>query len=230
MTLKKRTKSAARSARVSSELRKSDATRARILEAANRVLGKKGYWETRMADIAKAAKTQAGAMYYYFPSKDALVEELMHRNVTRSQQISEQRIAAMPPHASYRDKLLTIVRNSLANLLGEDIDEMVVYIRLLNEVPPAIRTRMLGHAIESRHFVKALITDGQAAGEFSPDINPTVTALMLLSNLVWSHDWFKLSAHHTIDELARDICEILLTGIERRDGRPKPGQKRSARQ
>lgn len=194
--------------------KKSDATRARILDAANRVLGKKGYSATRLADIAKAAKTQAGAMYYYFESKEALVEELMHRNAVRSMQVTEQAVAALPPDASYRDRLLTVARCALSNVVGEKGDEIVVYMRLLNQVPSEIRTRMLGHAIESRQFVKSLIREGQAAGEFRSDINPTIAALMLLSNLIWSHDWFHLSAHHSLDELAQEMCHILLAGME----------------
>ena len=56
------------------KIKKSDATRARILDAANRVLREKNYSTARLADIAKAAGTHAGAMYYYYESKEALVE------------------------------------------------------------------------------------------------------------------------------------------------------------
>ena len=52
---------------------KSEATRARILEAALRVFRERGFHAATMREIASAAGVAVGAAYYYFDSKDALV-------------------------------------------------------------------------------------------------------------------------------------------------------------
>lgn len=52
---------------------KSEATRARILEAALRVFRERGFHEATMREIASAAGVAVGAAYYYFDSKNALV-------------------------------------------------------------------------------------------------------------------------------------------------------------
>lgn len=210
------------------KIKKSESTRARILDAANHVLREKGYSSTRLSDIAKAASTHAGAMYYYFESKDALVEELLNRNAARSWKYVEQKVADLPPAASYRDRVIVAARASLANVLGEKGDEAVVHMQLLNQIPADMRARLLSHATISRHFVRDLIRGGQKTGEFRADVNPTVVALMLLSNLVWAFDWFQPSANHSIDELAHDMCTILLGGIEQRKASSMEKQKRSA--
>jgi len=54
-------------------MKKSEATREKILEAALRLFRKRGFERTTMRDVAKAAGLAVGAAYYYFPSKDALV-------------------------------------------------------------------------------------------------------------------------------------------------------------
>lgn len=54
-------------------MKKSDATRESILEAALRLFRKRGFEKTTMRDIAKAAGVAASAAYYYFPSKEAIV-------------------------------------------------------------------------------------------------------------------------------------------------------------
>src|SRR5258706_13378855 len=54
-------------------MKKSEATREKILEAALRLFRKRGFERTTMRDVAKAAGVAVGAAYYYFPSKDALV-------------------------------------------------------------------------------------------------------------------------------------------------------------
>jgi AcrR family transcriptional regulator len=50
-----------------------DARRQEIVTAALRLLSEKGFGQTSMADIATAAGLSIGAVYRYFPSKDALV-------------------------------------------------------------------------------------------------------------------------------------------------------------
>ncbi|MGA8432157.1 MAG: TetR/AcrR family transcriptional regulator [Candidatus Sulfotelmatobacter sp.] len=53
--------------------RKSEETRARILEAALGLFRKRGFEKTTMRDISKECDVALGAAYYYFASKDALV-------------------------------------------------------------------------------------------------------------------------------------------------------------
>ena len=62
--------------------KKSDETRARILEAALALFRKRGFASTTMRDIAKEAGTALGAVYYYFDSKDALVMAFYQRSQT----------------------------------------------------------------------------------------------------------------------------------------------------
>jgi len=54
-------------------MKKSDATRKKIFEAALRLFRKRGFEHTTMRDVAEAAHVAVGAAYYYFPSKDSLV-------------------------------------------------------------------------------------------------------------------------------------------------------------
>ena len=198
--------------------KKSDTTRERILAAAHRVFAEKGYNDARLSDIATAANTQAGAMYYYFDSKDALVEALMHRNVEHGQRTTSEKLRALPAAASYQERLLTVARASLASFVGEEDDKIVVYLRILNQVPAEIRKRMLTHAVDARHFAEDLIREGQAAGELRQDINPTIVSLMLMSNLIWCQEWFFLSPKHSLDELAEEMIKTLALGIQARDG------------
>ena len=54
-------------------VKKSDETRARILEAALAVFRERGFSSATMREIAAHAKVAVGAAYYYFDSKDAIV-------------------------------------------------------------------------------------------------------------------------------------------------------------
>jgi AcrR family transcriptional regulator len=53
-------------------------TREALLEAARKLLDDTTYDELRVADVAHAAGTSLGTFYKYFPSKEAMFEELVH--------------------------------------------------------------------------------------------------------------------------------------------------------
>lgn len=56
--------------------KKSEETRGRILEAASRLFAEKGYYETGMADIARAANIGHASIYYHFDTKEKVARAL----------------------------------------------------------------------------------------------------------------------------------------------------------
>jgi AcrR family transcriptional regulator len=66
-------------ARIGTTSKKSEETRARILEAALALFRKRGFEKATMRDIAQESKVALGAAYYYFDSKDALVMAFYER-------------------------------------------------------------------------------------------------------------------------------------------------------
>jgi AcrR family transcriptional regulator len=71
-------------------VKKSDATRKRLLARALVLFQKKGVEQTTMRDIAKAAGLSLGAAYYYFPSKDALVFSFYEDNQRDMEELAAQ--------------------------------------------------------------------------------------------------------------------------------------------
>ena len=57
--------------------KKAQATRRRLIEAAEVIFAKKGYFDASIADITRRAKTAMGTFYIYFPSKQAIFHELV---------------------------------------------------------------------------------------------------------------------------------------------------------
>src|SRR5690242_10810093 len=68
---------------------KSIARRQRILDAAARALAEQGYSEAKLSDIAEEAGTHAGSLYYYFPSREHLMEEVLLTSLNRMSEFSE---------------------------------------------------------------------------------------------------------------------------------------------
>lgn len=63
-----------------SKAKKSEETRARILEAALAIFRDRGFEQATMREIAGRAEVATGAAYYYFDSKDAIVMAFYERS------------------------------------------------------------------------------------------------------------------------------------------------------
>jgi len=74
-------------------LSKSDRTRARISAAAIELFTTRGYTDTTMRSIAEQAGVSTGNAYYYFPSKDHLVQALYEQVQREHQHLARERLA-----------------------------------------------------------------------------------------------------------------------------------------
>ena len=63
----------------SAKTQKGDQTKALILETALEIFREKGYEQTTMRAIADKAKLSLGNAYYYFHSKEHLIQAFYHR-------------------------------------------------------------------------------------------------------------------------------------------------------
>jgi AcrR family transcriptional regulator len=70
-----------------------DFRRSEILAAAAKVFGQKGYDATHMLDIAKAAQLAKGTLYLYFPSKDAIYDDVIKQAMAELSSLTDEHIA-----------------------------------------------------------------------------------------------------------------------------------------
>jgi AcrR family transcriptional regulator len=86
---------------------KGDQTKSLILETALGIFEERGYEQTTMRAIAEKAKVSLGNAYYYFPSKEHLIQEFYHRT-------HELHLAASGPALegvqTLKARLLTVMR------------------------------------------------------------------------------------------------------------------------
>ncbi len=84
---------------------------AAILQAALRIFAAKGLQEATMDEIAQAAGLGKGTIYYYFASKDALIEELLCS-------LAEQYFQSLLEGTENMKDPLAIAERIVTNLLG----------------------------------------------------------------------------------------------------------------
>ena len=168
---------------------KSARTRQRILDATAQVLSLKGYSGTRLSDIAEHAQVQAPAIYYYFPSREDVIEEVMWSGIAGMRSHVRKVLAALPPEATPLDRIDAAVEAHLRHEL-EISDYTRAAIRNAGQLPEKIQTRQLAEARRYADLWRTLIADAAAAGHLRVDLDQRAARLLILGALNWAVEWW----------------------------------------
>jgi AcrR family transcriptional regulator len=96
--------------------RRAEARPDEVLDAALALFIEKGFTATRVEDVAKRAGLSKGAVYLYFPSKEALVEGLIRRAVVP---VADSALAALVDYDGDPRIVITAVLKMIAHRLSD---------------------------------------------------------------------------------------------------------------
>ncbi|HYT39368.1 MAG TPA: TetR/AcrR family transcriptional regulator [Acidimicrobiia bacterium] len=192
--------------------RKSEETRERLLDAAAKVFRDKGYAGARLSDIAELAEMHTPGVYYYFPSKEELVEEVLRVGVARARGYVQARVAEVPAGASALDRLRAAIEGHVLMVL-EIGDYTSANIRIFGQVPDDVRARHLADQRAYGDVWRALLEDARAGGELRPDLDLSVVRMLILGALNWTAEWYRPGSSQTAAEVAREATAMICEGI-----------------
>ncbi len=202
--------------------KKSERKRQLILDAAAKIFRDKGYAGARMADIAAAAGTQAGSLYYHFKSREELVEEVLDRGVDSVRAAVSRAIADEPDDAPPLQLIAAAVRAHIVASLAQD-DYASANARIFGQIPGDIRDRHLKKQRAYGDDWRRLIQMAREHRQIDADRDPSATRMLILGTLNWCAEWYRpgrLPAEQ-VGDLAADI---LLFGLApRSSGEPQTG-------
>lgn len=168
---------------------KSALTRRRILDAAAHVLSAKGYAGLRLNDVAAQAELQAPAIYYYYPSRDDLIEEVMWAGIADMREHVIAMLDGLPSDVSALDRLLAAVEAHLRHEL-EISDYTTAAIRNAGQVPQAIRKRQILEEQRYGEIWRRLINDMARSGALRADLDLYLAQMLVLGALNWAVEWW----------------------------------------
>jgi TetR/AcrR family transcriptional regulator, cholesterol catabolism regulator len=168
---------------------KSALTRRRILDAAAQVLSAKGYAGLRLTDVAAQAELQAPAIYYYYPSRDDLIEEVMWAGIADMRQHVIAVLDDLPADTPALDRLLAAVEAHLRHEL-EISDYTTAAIRNAGQVPLKIRKRQILEEQRYGEVWRRLINDMARSGELRADLDLYIAQMLVLGALNWAVEWW----------------------------------------
>lgn len=200
--------------------RKSDKTRRRILDAAAEILSRDGFAGARLAEIAAAADLRVPAVYYYFSSREAILEEVVLIGGRLAEEHVRARLAALPADATAMDRICSAFGGHLEMVLKESAYTAAA-IRTMAQLPPDVRARQLQDHRAYGDLWRSLIMAAQDAGELDPGLDPHAARMFLMGAVNWAPEWWKPergSIEQTVATAER-LVRNALTGAAAQDRR-----------
>jgi AcrR family transcriptional regulator len=191
--------------------------RRQILDAAALVFDEIGYHHASIAQLAEKAGTTKATVYDFFEAKhdilfaihDEWIEDLLAR--------SRRNLAT----TSDTCELVRHFARDVLTIIHERQSQVRIYFEYLNEMPPVLQARARGKRDVYEKLVEDVIRAGMAAGLFK-DQSARVATLGFFGMCNWAHRWYKPGGAITHEQIADQLSDIFLCGLQIR---PEPAKE-----
>ena len=181
-----------------------------ILRSAIKVFARKGFFNAKVADVAKDASIADGTVYLYFKSKDEILHSIFDQAMERFIDEGRSELANIK---SPVDKLRKIAELHLARL-GADRDLAVVFQVELRGSTKFMREFSAAGFHDYLEVIRKTIDEGQRAGVFRSDIKPVVCAKILYGSLdEMVTNWILSKKPYSLEPMASEVLKVFLKGI-----------------
>jgi len=185
--------------------------RDRILRAAIRIFSQKGYFNSRISEIARLAGVADGTIYLYFKNKDDLLISLFEEKM--GEVVSDIR-ARVEEGGDALSRLKLFIRNHMDLLIREAglIEVIQVELRQSNKF---MKEYVPVKFLEYLDVLGAILENGKREGTIRPDLNVTLARRAIFGALDEISLAYVLSKKRKYDpaEAAEEIYRIFSEGL-----------------
>jgi len=156
------------------------ARRDQIVNAAWACFARMGYHQTTMQDIATEAGLSAGAIYRYYPSKEAVLRAINDR----SQEMSRALVEWARSQTEGPMGVLEVIGQAMYSIFNDPSFDATTRVNI--EIwPELIRSEELGERLRQeltfwRTVVSQLLREAQERGEVRAGIDPEAVCMLLI--------------------------------------------------
>ena len=181
-----------------------------ILRAATGVFARNGYFNSKVADIARAADVADGTVYLYFKSK----EEILHSIFDQS--MAEAIAAGRVLIEKLRDPSEKLRRIALLHLerLGADRDLAIVFQVELRGSTKFMQEFSAAGFAEYLTLLRKTFEEGQRSGAFRKDLNAKLVSKILFGALdEMATNWIISKRAYKLEPMAEVVMDVFLNGV-----------------
>jgi TetR/AcrR family transcriptional regulator, fatty acid metabolism regulator protein len=181
-----------------------------ILRAAIRVFAHNGYFNSKVADIAREARVADGTVYLYFKNKEDILHSVFHRSVDNAIAEARSQLASL---SDPREKLRQIAHLHLERL-GADRELAIVFQVELRGSTKFMEEFSAAGFAEYLQLIRTTFEEGQNAGVFRKELNAKIVAKILFGALdEMATNWILSKRRYKLAPMADQVLDIFLNGV-----------------
>jgi TetR/AcrR family fatty acid metabolism transcriptional regulator len=181
-----------------------------ILRAAVKVFARNGFFNSKVADVAREAGVADGTVYLYFKNKDDILVSIFNYVMGEALRNGRASLAKMSDPVQ---KLRWIVRAHLGRL-GKDRDLAVVFQVELRSSVKFIEQFSATLVAEYLDLIRGVIEEGQRRNIFRRELNAKLLAKMLFGILdEMATNWVLSRRRYSLLKGADAVIDVFLNGI-----------------
>jgi AcrR family transcriptional regulator len=187
--------------------------RSDIISAAAQIFRQKGYQAASMQDIAEAVHLQKASLYHHVESKQEILLTILNQALDL---LIEDMQAVLASDLDAEDKLRKAIRAYVGRIAG-DADLAAVLLFEYRSLEPGLRQRHVRRRDRYEALWRDLVCEGIDGGQFRK-VDAKIATFALLGIQNWMITWFREGGGHRADELADIFADMVLRGLEPREG------------
>jgi len=181
-----------------------------ILRAATRVFARNGYFNSKVADIAREADVADGTVYLYFKSKEEILHSIFDQNMTEAINAGRLLIEKVSDPG---EKLRRIAMLHLERL-GADPDLAVVFQVELRGSTKFMREFSAAGFAEYLGLLRQTFEAGQRSGVFRKELNAKLVSKILFGALdEMATNWIISKRKYKLEPMAEVVMDVFLNGV-----------------
>ena len=183
-----------------------------ILRAAIKVFAGSGFFNSKVADVAREAGVADGTVYLYFKNKDDILVSIFNHYMEEALAAGKASLAKTDDPV---EKLRRIVHAHLEGL-GRDRNLAVVFQVELRSSSKFMEQFSATKVTEYLELIREVVEEGQRSGVFRPTLNTKVVAKVLFGALdEMVTNWVLSRKRYSLVSTAEPVLDIFLNGISR---------------
>jgi len=185
--------------------------RDRILRAAVKIFSRKGFFNSKVSEIARAAEVADGTIYLYFRNKDDLLISLFEEKMGEVVADVRRRIAT---GGNALEKLRIFIENHM-DLLERESGLVEVLQVELRQSTKFLKDYTPVKFFEYLDVISDILEEGKSQGVLRPDLNVSIARRAIfgaLDDLSVTYILTRKPKYHPT-VTAAELCRLLLEGL-----------------
>jgi len=181
-----------------------------ILRAATKIFARKGFFNSKVADVAREANVADGTVYLYFKNKDDILISIFNRTMEDAIATGRHALAVMSDPIA---KLRQVAYLHLERL-GRDRNLAVVFQVELRQSTKFMEQFSTTKLAEYLDMIRKILEEGQRAGVFRTKLDTKMAAKVFFGALdEMATNWILSRRTYRLVSTVDPVVELFCTGL-----------------